>query len=222
MVSNESKLFVLDWTRIVPGSAETRFSKPEGTLRGPAPMCEACGNYLGMLTWLPPFRVELEYLGEYYGDLGYFMDDILVSERFAQALEADGITGLEVVGPAEIVSVDPTEMAEGMPRYFVARVRRSKAVFDNIASEADYEKRWTCEVCRTAEVMLRHKRVVLVDGTWGGEDLFIAVGLPGVVLTSERFREFCERHAFKNVHLIEASKYSVDWYPGWNPGDEEG
>jgi hypothetical protein len=208
----------------LPGAthAVTVFSKADGWKKSDPLRCSRCGAAMSMLRWMPPFRAEIEFHGEHHGDIGFFVGELLVSQRLVDAYAQAELTGLEVIGPAEIVSVTPPEMVKGMPKYCVARVHYSKAVFDDVASEAEYERRWTCRVCRTAENILRYKRVVLEDGTWSGEDVFHAIGLPGVILTSERFKEFCERHAFKNVHLVPGSEYSVDWYPGWNPGEEEG
>ncbi len=59
-----------------------------------------------MKPWLPPYRAELVLHGE---ELGDFIDaggyDLLVSERFAQAFQEEGLTGLEGFHPVELVRV---------------------------------------------------------------------------------------------------------------------
>jgi hypothetical protein len=91
----EPSFFILEEPR--PGSPQdiahgTRALKEEGFKVGPAPRCPACGGFIGLLRWLPPFRVELETWGKEFGDVIHIGDELLVSERF-------------VVGPRE----DPYE-----------------------------------------------------------------------------------------------------------------
>jgi hypothetical protein len=42
------------------GPADTKFSKIAPINRGDPPQCLQCGEHMGMLTWLPPYRIELE------------------------------------------------------------------------------------------------------------------------------------------------------------------
>jgi hypothetical protein len=62
--------------------------------------------------------------------------------------------------------------------------------------------------------MMRLRRLVLEPGTWSGEDVFVARGLEGTIITSERFKEFCDREAFTNCVLIEAAHFHFDHFPG--------
>ena len=83
---------------------------------------------------------------------------------------------------------------------------------DDRASGIDYESRWTCEECRIGH-MKRLRTLVLEPNTWSGEDVFIPRGLPGTIVTSERFKQFCDRHAFTNCLLIPAERYHFDFFP---------
>jgi hypothetical protein len=88
------------------GPNDTKFDKVEPANRADAPRCPQCGGPIGMLTWLPPYRVELELYGKELGDFvegpGY---DFLISERFAEAFRAEGLTGLLGFHHAEVVRV---------------------------------------------------------------------------------------------------------------------
>jgi hypothetical protein len=174
-----------------------------------------------MLQNLPPRRFELELWGKRFGDLSFgTSNDVLVSERFKDAYLGAGLTGFSEFTPAEIVKI----IARGgrypkpVPRYFVTSPGRSRAVVDHSASGIDYSKPWKCEECRIG-TMMRLRRLVLEPGTWSGEDVFIARGLPGTTITSERFKQFCDRHAFSNCVLIEAAHYHFDFFPGKAPPD---
>ncbi|HSP79360.1 MAG TPA: hypothetical protein VLQ93_12570, partial [Myxococcaceae bacterium] len=47
---------------------EADVEKAEPVNRADAPRCPRCGDFIGMLTWLPPYRVELELYGQELGD----------------------------------------------------------------------------------------------------------------------------------------------------------
>jgi hypothetical protein len=88
------------------GRYDTKFSKTGSVNRGDAPHCPECGDTIGMLSWLPPYRGELELYGAELGDFvessGY---DFLISERFAEAFRAEGLTGLLGFHPVEVTRV---------------------------------------------------------------------------------------------------------------------
>jgi hypothetical protein len=137
-----------------------------------------------------------------------------VCDRFRVAWLSSGLTGLSGFGPAEVVKVTARrgKIPKPMPNYFVATPGRSRAAVDDNASGIEYERPWICEECRSGS-KLRVRRLVLEPNTWSGEDVFIARGLPGTIITSERFKEFCDRHAFSNCLLIEADRFHVDFVP---------
>lgn len=206
------RYFVLE-TTIGESNAEMDFYDMADATLSDAPRCPSCNRIIGMLTWQPPFRVEIEFWENEYGDLSFFSDYVLLSEKFVKHFNEEKLTGLDMLGQAEIIKVKPKRMIKGLPVYYIGKVRWSKAIFDDIASEADWEKPWTCETCRESDNILRIKRVIIKEDTWDGEDIFYARGLPGTIITSERFKEFVERNHLKNIKLIEASKYSFDFYP---------
>ncbi len=66
-----------------------------------------------------------------------------------------------------------------------------------------------CEWCRETNVPSIHG-FVLEEGTWRGEDVFYARGLPGSTIVSERFVRFVERHQLTNMRLIPTEEYTWD------------
>jgi hypothetical protein len=206
------KFFVLE-TTIGEHNAETDFYNAVKAERGDAPRCSECNQVIGMLTWRPPFKVEIDFFEHDYADLAMFSDYLMLSEKFVEGFAKENMIGLEILGIAEVVKVKPRKMLQGLPQYYIGGVIRSNVIFDDVASGAKWEKPWTCETCRQGDDIERIKRVVIMDNTWNGEDIFYARGLPGTIITSERFKDFVDRNGFKNIKLIEGSKYSFDFYP---------
>jgi hypothetical protein len=215
------RFFVLEHPRKAVDDALTDFLPAAGTKRGEAPRCPKCGAFVGMIPRLPPFRVELETWGRRFGDLVFGVsNDILVNERFKEAFLSSGLTGITGLLPADVVQVIARrgKVPESMPNYFVAVPGGSRALIDDRASGIDYKRSWTCDECRSGHIM-RMRRLVLEPGTWSGEDVFIARGLPGTIITSERFKRFCDANAFSNCLLIEADRYHFDFFP-WLRNDD--
>ncbi len=213
------RFFVLEYK---PGCSpgDTEFSKAEPARRGPAPQCEACGVFIGMLTWLPPFRVVLETWGDVFGDVAYGPGcGVLVSQRFRTLWLERELTGLDGFDDVEVISVkrhDRNKAPHGPPPpYYRVMVVRGNAAVDELRSELERDDIGLCPVCRSGKGggVTRTKRVILEESTWSGEDVFIARGLPGMYLTTERFKCFCDDYKITNALLIPAEDYSFDFYP---------
>jgi hypothetical protein len=186
----------------------------DGTKYGDAPRCEACGDFLGMRPWLPPYRVELETWGSEFGDLAFpTADDILVSLRFKQLWEREGLVGLSGFEPVEVVKVRRHRKFRGdPPPYFKAAVVLSRAVVDNVASAVELEEQPMCPVCQLGSGIKRWKAIIIKPETWNGEDIFQLRWVGGFYVTN-RFKEFCEANDIKNAVLIPAEEYGHDFYP---------
>jgi hypothetical protein len=187
----------------------------EGFKTGPAPRCSGCERYVGLLKWLPPFRVELETWGREFGDVMRFSEELLVSERFKEIYTGTGLKGLLDFEPVEVVSIKKHRKLIGEPpRYFKAEVIRSETTVDRLASGAEWEGTNTiCPVCLLGTgTFLRQKRVVIEPGTWTGHDIFHARGGTNFV-ASERMRGICETNQIKNARWIPADEFEVDFYP---------
>jgi hypothetical protein len=172
--------------------------------RGEAACCPKCSSAIGLLTWLPPYSVRLVLHGEELGDFIECMgDELLVSERFAQAFREEGLTGLEGFHPVEIQRISRKRRGPKpahIPQYRVVSPCFGRAAVDMVRSLIHYEAPPTCEECLTTVKDAIHG-FALQPGTWQGEDISRPRGLYGRLLVSERFERFVVRHGFTNMHL---------------------
>ncbi|HLL54899.1 MAG TPA: hypothetical protein VK447_15195 [Myxococcaceae bacterium] len=165
-----------------------------------------------MRTWLPPYRVELELYGKDFGEVVMDGRDLLITERFAEAFKAEGLTGLVGFHPVDVVSVHrkrPGPKPTGHPRYlFVTSAYGSPAV-DPKHSRIKGSRPMKCEWCRYvgAEAI---DGIAVETGTWKGEDVFRPRGLTGTTIVSERFMRFAEGHAMGHITFVPIEKYVWD------------
>jgi hypothetical protein len=203
-----SRFFVLCDGR--GGSHDARFDKAEPVQRGEAPRCPRCGAPIGMLTWQPPYRVELEVHGQSLGDFvegsGY---DRLISGRMAEAFQAEGLTGLLGFHPVEVVRVRRNHKGSGtgtVPRYLAVTACFGRGAVDEGRSRLLRNRPLACPECRDPGVDAIHG-FALEPGSWQGEDVFRPRGLQGRILVSARFESFVQRHGLTNLRLIPAEEY---------------
>ncbi|HEX8440542.1 MAG TPA: hypothetical protein VF697_35965 [Archangium sp.] len=168
-----------------------------------------------MMKWLPPYRVELVLHGEELGDfIKALGDDLLVSERFAQAFRDEGLTGLEGFHPVEVTRVCRKRRGpkpSHVPQYLAVTACFSHAAVDLGRSRIRYaDDPPTCDECREATKNAIYG-FTLETGTWQGEDVFRPRGLYGRLVVSERFVRFVERHGFTNMTLVPTEE--VVWDP---------
>jgi len=179
-----------------------------------APRCPRCGDFIGMLTSLPPHRVELELHGEELGDFircpGY---ERLLSERLAESFRAEGLTGLEGFHPVEVVRVRCMRRRPlkplTVPRYYIVSPCFGRAMVDVVLNRVRVSKPPTCMECRSTGIDAIHGFVLEPD-TWGGEDIFRPRGMQGDLVVSERFKDFVERHGFTNMRLTPTEQFVWD------------
>jgi hypothetical protein len=209
------RFYVLKNPKNAQSDAVTDFLSPEDSQRSDAPKCPACGRYTSSMTLLPPMRFELKVWGRRFGDIAFGVTNrLLLSERFTNAYLKSGLTGFSEFAPAELVEiVTRRKIKEPVPKYFTALPLQSRAAVDTRASGIDCDVPWTCEECRLGRIV-RVRRLVIEPGTWSGEDIFIARGLPGRIVTSERFKKFCDSNAFSNCLLVDAEHFHLDFFPG--------
>jgi hypothetical protein len=205
-----------------PRDSQTPFDTeylPKRSSYGEAPRCKVCGEFIGPMTWLPPYVVELELWGLGFGDLAFFAaPNILVSAYFKTGYEENELKGLQGFEPVEVVRVKKHRPIKGdRPSYYHAIVQYSRAVIDDKRSDIVRDKGPICKECRVGGGTKRVARVVLKRSTWSGEDIFVARGLPSIFLTTEKFKTFCQDYKIKNAILIPAEEYGYDLYP-WEKG----
>jgi len=194
--------------------AVTDFLKADTVNRGEAPRCPLCGDLIGLLPWLPPYRAELEFWTKLAGDIAFGPgDELLVSQHFVELYKNSDLTGLSGFYPVEIVkTIFRGGKVKHIPNYYCVRITTSRAVVNHKASGLELEEPWTCKECRTG-LIKRTKRVVLEEGSWSGEDIFCPRGLSGTIITSQNFKDFFVQNNINSGLLIEADKYSFDFYP---------
>jgi hypothetical protein len=193
----------------------TDFLLAGGSTRGQAPRCPSCGKHIGMLPLVPPIRVELETWTNDFGDLAFGPgDELLLAERFWQIYQESGLKGFVFVASVEIIKLKlHGKVPNPVPRYLCCRACRNQAAVDETKSGLERERPWNCEKCRIGGIIKRIRSVVLEENSWSGEDVFVPRGLPGTILTSERFKNLCQEHQISNCLLIPAEEYSFDHYP---------
>lgn len=184
---------------------------------GEAPRCPVCGRYTGALPALPPIRVELEKWGREFGDIAFGPgNELLVSKRMMELFEASRFSGLIKVGMVEEVAEVKSHRGPrgSAPEYVCCRAIRGRAAIDDVASGLVRDNAVICPECRLGGTIKRAERIELEPGTWSGEDIFHARGLPGRILVSETMRVMCEQHALLNCCLVRAENFAFDYYPG--------
>jgi hypothetical protein len=199
-----------------------RAIREEGFRTGEAVRCPRCNRPLSMLKWLPPFRIELESWGKEYGDFADLGEELIVSERFAQAFQRSGLHGLSVFEPVEVVKVihHLERPKEPLPRYFTATVTLSPTTVDQHASGyvwADESK--VCPICLW-DNLKRFKRIVIKEETWNGDDIFFPRGGTRLMV-SERFKSLCEQEDFQGVVFKAPDQESYDYFPWETQGSSQ-
>jgi hypothetical protein len=210
-VPGAPRFFVLE--QDVHGPDDTQFDTVDPVTLGDAPECPQCHRALGSLTWLPPHRAELELHGKSLGD---FVEgpgnEVLISERMAEAFRAEGLTGLLGFHPAEVLRVRRKRKGPkpgAVPPYFVVSACFASATVDVARSRLRYDAPITCPECRSAGMDSIHG-FVLEPGSWKGEDVFRARGVTGRLIVSERFASFVAHHGLTNIKLTPTEEYVRD------------
>ncbi|MFE8605438.1 imm11 family protein [Archangium violaceum] len=177
-----------------------------------AARCPRCGDFIGMLPWLPPYRVTLDLYGQELGDFMRGVGNSLVSERFAEAFRSEGLRGLQDFHPVEVRRVRRQRRGPKpaiVPGYFLVTPVFGSAAVDEARSRLRRNSLITCDWCRLTGVDGIYG-FALEQGSWNGDDVFIPRGLSGTMIVSERFADFVARHGFTNMTLTPTEEYKWD------------
>jgi hypothetical protein len=178
------------------------------------PRCPVCGKTVGPLVWLLPHRIKLssakpEKWGDFLWGAGF---GLMVSERFKQIYEQEGLQGIVHFWPqVEIVRMGTKKTGDLTPQppaYSLVDINWDGANLDDMASGV-VRRRMDCEYCRSGYIE-RYGGIMIEPESWRGVDIFKARGLPGVIIVSERFVEVVSRQKLRNVQLTPAGKYAYD------------
>lgn len=196
---------------------EIEFSYLKPHKNGDAPRCPKCNDYIGSLTSLPPYNIELELWDKGFGDVAFGPGDhLLVSERFKVLWEEHGLKGLEGFSPVTIKKVirHKRSFKDIPPNYFLTYITFGKAIIDQDASGFEWKKKPTCSVCRSGNIIKRWKSHRLVTNTWDGNNIFRPVGMTGSIMVDQVFKDFVNTFKITSCYLIAADEFSHDFYPG--------
>lgn len=205
--------------RFPRGDAETCYGKEEGYGVGDAASCPVCSATVSMLTWLPPFRVDLELHGKNFGDFAFApgADSILVTQKFRDVYHDRNLSGLSGFDVVEVLQVKSRKrVLPAPPKYFRVSVKYGNPALDLTASGFQWHEPPKCTYCREAST-IRWERLVLEEGTWSGEDIFCPRGLSGIDMVSQRFKDVCEQNGITNAVFRPAELAGHDFEP-WNKG----
>lgn len=186
---------------------------------GDARQCPNCGLFVSSLQWLPPYYAEVVARGRAFGDVAFeAVDSLLVSNRFRMAWLDAHLVGIDEFSPIDRIRVRPARLKKNVPTYFYIAPRLFDVQIDLDHSLIEYSGPVTCFKCKGGG--LESIRGFSLDlSTWQGEDMFLAWGLPGVTIVSDRVRELRDNHGLTNVNLIPTENYFWDPYRRWTPID---
>ena len=180
--------------------------------------CPKCGEPMGLLPWLPPFRAVVRASGKQLGDVAFDSLDILVSEKFRLAWCEAQLKGIDRFHPLERIRVRPARLGKKTPTYFLVQPARFGTRVDLSRSLIEYDRPFACMTCLEAGV--DNVRGFSIDeASWTGEDLFIAWGKPGSIIVTDRVRQLRDDHDLKNVTLTPVEKFVWDPLNRWTPVD---
>ena len=207
-------IYLLNRRGKVYGEATTDFVQAEPFNTGTdEDNCPACGGPVGMWSWEPPLRVELETWGSHFGDMAFGPGgDILISERFKDLWLKSGLMGLEGFDPVEIVKVvrRGKRFKDSPPAYVRVMPQRSQAALDFVASGMQWVKPPSprCDVCREGGIKKGWERIVLEEEP--RENICTVRGF-GEVLVDEHFKRFVEENGLLNCPLVPAEE-AAHWF----------
>jgi hypothetical protein len=204
------------------GDADTCAEEELGYNQGDAPSCPACGGAVGMLTWLPPFRVLLKLYGKEFGDFAFFSggDYFLVSQKFCDVYRSHQLAGLSGFDPVEVLQVKSRKRLKSQPPpYFHVNASYGQTALDQVASGCEWLEEPCCQLCREGSI-IRWKRLIIEEGTWNGDDIFRPRGFSGEIMVSQRFKDVCDESGIKNAVFTPAETAGHDFYPGMKDPSE--
>jgi hypothetical protein len=209
------KFYVLAIPKAECGNVPTNFVSVDGSPTDDAPRCDICGKFRGMRPLLLPIHLEINTLGPRWGDVAFGSgDQIVISEKLKRLYTDNSMTGFSGFDPVMIARKNCHSTDAGSPpKYWLASIHRSRAAIDDTASGLVRDGSPVCEECRLGGIIKRTARVVLEPGSWTGEDIFIARGLPGTILVSDGFKQLFESNSLVGSEFVATESYHFDYYP---------
>jgi hypothetical protein len=206
--------FVLRNPRAEDGSTTTDFIPVSNAVLGDAPRCHACGRYTGLRPLLVPLEVDVELWGHSWGDVAFGPgDQLLISDKSKGAFENACIRGFERIESVTVRRVRRRGefKAASSPKYWLATIIHGTGFIDDEKSGLRRTDERVCIECGLGGVVRGLKRVVLTPGSWSGEDVFYARGLPGTILVSKHFKDVVEASGLTGFQFENADDHELDF-----------
>jgi len=178
-------------------------------LIGDSEKCPVCNRHVSMLKWLEPRKIKLS--NTRYPDRlkSWLPQSFVISERSKEAYEQEGLTGIKLFTPVEVVKV--SRMKKDSPasfNYFSAEIAYTSNVRVDVANSEIIGQNddWQCALCNpfgsTRDQIIK---ISLDASNWQGEDIFKVYSL-GVVY-SQKFYDLVQKHNLTNFNLVPVSEY---------------
>jgi hypothetical protein len=175
---------------------------------GDAPRCPSCGKFIGMLPWLPPYRVRMltGVKTSAPGDVvtGPGFESFMASERFVAEFQRSKLKGVERWEPVEIKRYNEQTFKVAIlpaPRTR-AKLSEMHAVFTRNPPDDP--------VCCKAPLE-SYEGVVIDEASWTGDDIFRTTNLGGVLVVTDRFAKFTSAGEFTGIPLVPAETFVPSW-----------
>ena len=199
-----------------PNETWCSYLQPEN--EGEAPRCPQCNGIIGAISTLPPYGIELKVHGRGLGDLAFCPGNgIVVSGRFRESWAQSKLRGLDFV-PVDRIRVRPARLGKRPLTYLHVMPQRFGTRVDLSRSLIEYRRPFSCMTCLDAGVDTI-RGFSIDESSWTGEDLFIAWGMPGTIIVTDRVRQLRDDHDLKNVTLTPVEKFVWDPLNRWTPVD---
>ena len=178
--------------------------------------CPQCNEFFGMLRWLPPYNAEIVVRGQLLGDVvegsGW---DMLVSERFRNAWQQEGLRGITDFSPLQRLRIRPARLGRKPLTYFHVEPSHFGTRIDPERSRVEYNRPATCPLCKQAGID-SIRGFTIDESSWTGEDLFLVWGLQSTIVVTDRVRQLRDDYGLTNMNLIPVEKYFLDFYYRWS------
>ncbi|MCK4760684.1 MAG: hypothetical protein KAW12_00695 [Candidatus Aminicenantes bacterium] len=168
--------------------------------------CPECDTPIAIKPTLPPFNIKLK--GKNFGDLcAGVCYEFLVSKRFAALWKESGLMGLEILDyPVNIKKTGKFKNID-TPEYIMVRPDVTLTHLNEKESGLIIKDSAGCNKCKLS-TRKKVERLRIDESTWDGQDIFYLSGLYGVLVVTEKFVEFVEKHQFTNFVLVHQDDYN--------------
>ncbi len=172
--------------------------------------CPVCGLQVVGRRWLPPHHIRLSSSqpskwGDFVWGSGF---QLIVSAYFKECYTQEKMNGIKTFYPPAMIKIPRRNLEIGKPTYHIVNIRWDGANLDDKKSVVIRRTdSYSCTYHRGG--VIRMEQLVLEEGSWKGDDIFIPRGKHAIIVT-ERFKAMAEDKHLKNVWFIPIEQYAYD------------